>query len=582
MNPRSDHDGSTFLKHIPCASCGSRDANSLYSDGHEHCYACGATVAGNRERVSRHRPKKVKGLVHGEVRGLRARKITEATCKHFGYAVGTFKNQTVQVAPYFDSDGQLVAQKIRFANKDFMILGEPKTALPFGAHCWPKTGKMLVVTEGEIDALTMSQVQGNKWPVVSIACGAGPQVRKYFAKHKGYFAGFEKVILMFDMDEPGREAVKVAASVLGSIAHVADLPLKDPSEMLMAGRTDELIRSMWGAKMYRPEGVLLMSDLKDEAMKRPQWGLSWPFETLTGHTFGIRTGEIVTLGAGAGIGKTDFFAQTAKHLVVEHAVPIGLFSLEQSPVETTVRLAGKMVGKTFHIPDSGWKPKDLAKAWDKVESAGKVFLYDSFGQNDWDVVKEKIEFIHHAYGVQHFFIDHLTALAAWQDDERKELEKIMSEMGALVKQLDLWIFLISHLATPEGRPHEEGGRVMLRHFKGSRAIAQWTHYAIGLERNQQDDSETARKVTTVRILKDRYTGRSTGEVFHIGYDQETGLLFETKAPEFTEGSLHGFADDEEDDEAWRGNSRTTTPGAPAETSRGRARSGGKRRSVSRR
>jgi hypothetical protein len=31
---------------------------------------------------------------------------------------------------------------------------------------------MIVVTEGEIDALAMSQVQGNKWPVVSIACGA--------------------------------------------------------------------------------------------------------------------------------------------------------------------------------------------------------------------------------------------------------------------------------------------------------------------------------------------------------------------------------------------------------------------------
>ena len=96
----------------------------------------------------------------------------------------------------------------------------------------------------------------------------------------------------------------------------------------------------------------------------------------------------------------------------------------------------------------------------------------------------------------------------------------------LAKELGLVFHCISHLATPDGKPHEEGGRVMLRHFKGSRAIGFWSHFAFGLERNQQAQDEDDRHVTSFRVLKDRYTGNSTGKTFDLFYDQETGLLCE--------------------------------------------------------
>jgi twinkle protein len=35
----------------------------------------------------------------------------------------------------------------------------------------------------------------------------------------------------------------------------------------------------------------------------------------------------------------------------------------------------------------------------------------------------------------------------------------------------------------------------------------------------------------LRVLKDRYTGQATGELIYLGYDKNTGLLFETEAPE---------------------------------------------------
>jgi twinkle protein len=142
-----------------------------------------------------------------------------------------------------------------------------------------------------------------------------------------------------------------------------------------------------------------------------------------------------------------------------------------------------------------------------------------------------------------FYLDHLTALAAAEDDERTALERITSEMAMLAKELQIVIHFVSHLATPEGKPHEEGGRVMIRHFKGSRAIGFWSHYMIGLERDQQAADETERQRTTVRLLKARFDGSKTGSTFFLGYDTTTGRLAEVAAT-----SDEGFEDETKEKE----------------------------------
>lgn len=467
------------------------------------------------------------------VQGLPVRKITEKTCEHFGYAIGEYKGKPVQIAPYFNKDGQLVAQKIRSADKSFKVLGSLDEALPFGAQCWSRGGKKIVVTEGEIDCLSMSQVQGNKWPVVGIGCGAGGQIKKYMAQHREYFSGFEQVILMFDMDAPGQEAAETAAKILGHRAHIATLPqgYKDVNEMLVAGETEALINAMWKAQQFKPDGIVDMATLEEAVKTPPAVGLSFPWPVLTKLFYGIRLNCIYMLGAGAGSGKTDFYTEIAAHLSTVHKKAIGMFYLEQPNVETARRLAGKVASQTFHVPDSGWTEQDVHAAWQKLNAGGKVFLYDSFGVAEWASIRDKIEYLYYSEGVQYFFMDHLTALAAQQDDERIALEGIMSDMGGLVQKLPITIFCVSHLATPEGKPHEEGGRVFMRHFKGSRSIGFWSTDMFALERNQQAEDQTERCTTIVRCLKERLTGRGVGETFYLRYDQQTGRLLESGPPD---------------------------------------------------
>lgn len=342
----------------------------------------------------------------GEYRDLKARKITEDTCRKFGYVVGTDRSgKLVQAAPYYDEDRNLVGQKVRDAEKNFTFIGSMKTAVLFGQHLWPAGGRRVVITEGEIDAMSVSQVQGNKWPVVSIPNGA-QGAKKSLSKNIEWLNSFEEVVLMFDMDEPGLAAMAECVSLFPSgKAKTTSLPRKDANEMLKAGEGDQIVQAIWNAKAYRPDGIVKLSDIKEEVLRDPEVGLPWFIPRLTELTYGRRWGEVYGFGAGTGIGKTDLFTQQIQFDVLELNQKVGLFFLEQKPAETAKRVAGKFAGKCFHIPDGSWTKEELAQVIDRLEEDDRISFYDSFGSAEWDVIASSIRYMAHSEGVRIFYLD---------------------------------------------------------------------------------------------------------------------------------------------------------------------------------
>ena len=82
-----------------------------------------------------------------------------------------------------------------------------------------------------------------------------------------------------------------------------------------------------------------------------------------------------------------------------------------------------------------------------------------------------IRFLSVAKGIKYFFIDHLTALVTGggnKDGERIALDNIMTHLRELVTELDVTVFMISHLGTPEKGSFEEGASVSIVNFRGSR------------------------------------------------------------------------------------------------------------------
>lgn len=525
MTPESD-----FVGREPCPSCGSRDNLARYSDGHGYCFGCHHYEPGEGEPPQQiERKNTVADFVEtGEFKELRKRKLTAKTARRWGYHVNTYAGRTAQIADYRDETNTLVAQKVRFENKDFRFLNGSKEYL-FGRHLWRDKGRRIIVTEGEIDAMTVDQAMQHKWPVVSLPNGAAA-AKASLAANLEWLNGFEEVVLCFDQDEPGQAAVKECCGLFppGKL-RIASLPRKDPSDMVQNDQLDELIRCLWEAKEYRPDGLVTLADLRDRVLREPDEGLPWFLPRLSGATYGRRYGEAVALGAGTGVGKTTFITQQIAFDIFDLGLRVGVFALEQHPSETAKRVLGQATKKTFHIPRSGWTQEELTGAFDNFPS-DRFFLYDHFGACDWTVIKERIRFLNHAHGVRVFYLDHLTALAAAEEDERKALEKIMAEIGSLVKELDIWLLFVSHLTTPDGTPHEEGGRVTIRHFKGSRSIGYWSHFMFGLERDQQSDDADERQRTVLRVLKDRYTGQATGLCVPLTYDSKTGLLHEGSDP----------------------------------------------------
>lgn len=522
---------SEFLRKEPCPKCGSRDNLARYTDGHGYCFGCGHYEHANGETpTERPKQKMSSDFLHGHVKALSSRKITEETCRKFGYTVAqTHDGKNVQVAPYYSESGELVAQKVRTQSKDFYVTGSLKEATLFGQRLWGKgSSKKIVVCEGEIDCMTVSQVRGNKWATVSIPNGANG-ARKALAANLEYLESFEEIVLMFDMDEPGQAAAQECAPLFSpGKCKIASLSMKDPNELLKAGMADEIVRAVFEAKEYRPDGIVTVADLIDELNKPVQEGFPWFVDSLTKLTFGRRECELYGFGAGTGIGKTDFLTQQIAYDINVLNQRVGAIFLEQQPTETIKRVAGKVKGKRFHVPGDHWTPEELVEEASKLDH--RLYLYASFGETDWAVVKNKIRFMAVSQGIKLFYVDHLTAMAD-TSDEKGSLEQIMKEMAGIANELKIIIHFVSHLATPEGKPHEEGGHVSIRHFKGSRAIGFWSYFMFGLERNQQDPDLIVRSTTTFRVLKDRYTGQATGNLLYFGYEPETGRLFETKKPE---------------------------------------------------
>ena len=464
-----------------------------------------------------------------DIQSLPRRGITEETCRKFGYGLGEYYGEPVQIATYCDETGKPVAQKVRFKDKSFKFLGDTKAAGLYGQHLWRTGGNMVVVTEGEIDCLTMSQLQGNKFATVSIPTGAAG-AKKALAKHIEWLESFDRVVLLFDMDEAGRTATKEVAQMLSvGKAHIATLPLKDPNEMLMAGRGSEAIDAMWGAKSYRPDGIIAGADMWDTIIEedtRPT--VLYPYEGLNDKTLGMRRGELVTITAGSGVGKTQICREIAYHLLNEGQT-IGYIALEENTKRTALGLMGLDVNLPLHIDKEGISHAVLKSAFDNTVGSGRVYLYDHFGSLATDNLLNKVRYLAKGCDVGWVILDHLSIVVSGVDDgdERKAIDVIMTKLRSLCEETGIGLILVSHLKKPSGdKGWEDGLQISLNSLRGSAGIAQLSDICIGVERNQQGDNPD---VSLIRVLKNRFTGE-TGIATHLHYNRETGRMTEVADP----------------------------------------------------
>lgn len=566
---REDFEPNEFVEtHLECPKCGGSKSLSIREDGSAFCFAqCGNFPNGvdgkavPASRNSKKAPKPVNPDVdqdayqemieayeQAEFRALKSRKLTLDTAERWGQKVRqNHKGEWEHLYPYRDDSGRIIDIKVRNTGVDgkakefYWMLGKKKRGGEepgiYGLHLWENSGKLLVITEGELDAQTVSQAFGNQFSQGSVPNStSGP---KAIARAAERIAAFDRVVLWFDDDDPGRKAAEESARILppGKVSIVSTSKGNgfDASDALQEGQSyKDITRILWQAPVFRPDGIVTLRDLDSEVLATPEMGIPWPWQQMTDWTYGRRYGEMYGFGAGTGQGKSDLVSQIIDHTCFDLGERCAIFAWEAGPAGYVKQLMGKQFKKRFHIPvtdpdNPEYTPEELQEAWIeyKAKCVDTLFLNNHRGATDWDAVKERIRYLVHSEGVKHIVLDPLTALSALADDERREMERLMAEASGLTSELNTCTYFTSHLATPDGTSHEEGGRVEMRHFKGSRAVGFWTNYAFGLERNQQAETEHERCTTTLRCLKDRYTGNALGKTLRLHYNTLTGSLEES-------------------------------------------------------
>lgn len=506
--------------HKPCLDCGSSDALAVYEWGTK-CFSCGVVHKNNKPHLTVIKNMEEVNLTYSSISD---RGLTRDTC--ITYGIGSFN--CAYYFPYFNEAGNMVAYKKRDqAQKKFVSQGSWDEGTLFGQNLFSKGGKYVTITEGEFDAAAAYQAMGSKWPVVSIRNGAQSAVRDVKAAYE-WLDSFENIIICFDNDEPGRIAANQCAEVFGVKAKVfkGASDCKDACDYVSQGRSKEFLDYWWKAERYTPDGIIDGQSLWEQVSKPTEKAnVFYPFSGLNDLTYGIRQGEMVTITAGSGLGKSQFVREVVYHIINNTQDNIGLMFLEESIRKTALSLMSLECNKPLHIPDTEATEDELQRSFSNTVGNGRVYLFDHFGSTTLDNILARCRYMAVALGCKYVFIDHISIIVSAQDngDERKAIDEIMTRLRMMVQETGISLFVVSHLKRPEGKGHEEGVATSLAQLRGSGSIGQLSDIVIGLERNGQAEDLKERHTTKVRVLKNRHSGL-TGPCASLYYDRVTGRM----------------------------------------------------------
>ena len=530
-----------FLRHEGCPKCNSSDALAIYEDGSKHCFSavCDYHVHGDGVMSEVIPIAKAKPLqMFGTVAAIPNRRISKETCARFGVTIefSTTGDICKHYYPYYRIDTtEVAAAKVReVKTKNFHTTGDITGTGFFGQqNC--VGNKYLTITEGELDALAVSEMFSNKYDVVSLRGGAAAAAKEV-KEQLEWLENYEQVVICFDNDKAGEAAIDQVKDLFSpNKLKICKLPMKDASDMLVANRVKDFTKAWFNAKTYRPDGIVAGVDTWEALVeKRQVKSIPYPWDGLNEITRGHRPYELVTITSGSGMGKSQFIREIEYDLLRRCEGNIGVLALEEDLARTTLGIMSVAANRPLHLEEDT-SVDELRPFWEATLGTGRYYLFDHWGSTSADNLLARVRYMAKALDCRYVVLDHLSIVVSSQEsgDERKAIDEIMTKLRTLVAETGISLFLVSHLRRSQGKAHEDGAQISLGELRGSQAIAQLSDIVIGMERDQQNANEDIRNTTTVRVLKNRYTGE-TGPACWLQYDKQTGRLNEVTNPDIDE------------------------------------------------
>jgi len=288
--------------HIECPCGDSSDAYSVNKDGSGYCFSCSQYFKPPKEEETIIESNPVFNP-DGVFSYTSHRGISENTFRYYDVFTKFVNDVPMELGFKYPNK----AFKIRYLpEKKFWNHGPMKDAGLYGTDKFdPGSKEAIVITEGELDALSVYEMlRGN---VAAVSVKSASSAKKDCIKDWEYINSFKKIVLCLDADEHGEKATQDVASLFdfNKVYQVKFHRFKDPNEYLQNDGMNDFVTAFKNARRFAPDNIISSFSEIEEALNLSQEDQigTYPFGPLNERLFGLHQGEVIVFKGPEGIGK---------------------------------------------------------------------------------------------------------------------------------------------------------------------------------------------------------------------------------------------------------------------------------------
>lgn len=436
------------------------------------------------------------------------RGISAETVKAYRIGERVEAGKVYAVMPFF-VDGEIVNFKWRniAEKRDMRQAKDPQPSL-FGWHLIDPRCRSVVITEGEIDAMSVHQCG---IPALSIPSGAGNH--QWIEVDWDRLERFSDIVLWYDNDDAGKKGAAEVAKRLGlERVRLVKSDHKDANDAIrLCG--DEVIEAYTSAVSVAPDDlksaseyvfdlVEYLSPNREAEIGAPLWvGDTLPF-------IKFRPCEVTVWTGINGHGKSAFLGMQAVRWAINES-PVAIFSGEMHPKQTLGRMVRQVAGTRY---------PERAEIERIVDSIGEnLWMVDVVGNVTVDRLVELFSYCTRRRGCKQFVVDSLMMTDIPEDGKgAMDAQRVaMQKLVAFAQNFGCHVHVVAHPRKTESESHIPGKLDVA----GSRVITGMAHNVISVwaDLKKTDLSECDGKVV---LQKQRNGDVQFREVLYF-YDPES-------------------------------------------------------------
>lgn len=465
------------------------------------------------------------------------RGIKDEYSKFFGHLTKLDINGNVLARYYPETQGNIVTgYKCRNHPKDFRYGKLGLTGLSCdlsGQIKFQSGGKYVLIVGGEEDKVAAFQMlrdnqiergQSDYEPVAVVSPTTGESSAiKQIAQQYDFLNSFETIILGFDNDEVGRQAVKDIADILPEDkVKIAVWSGKDPNKMLQDGKEKQFLRDFYNAKDYVDDGVITSKDADtkiEEELARPKIKLpSFMKELQRMMAGGIPLGYWVNWIAMTGIGKSTTVNEAIREWVYHSPYKVGILSLELTDAQYMIAMLSREVGYKINLIEDPQAAVEFVKQPNVIEARTKL-KENEFGEERFVIlddregtlshVKKQIEKLIKKHNCKLIVIDPINDLF---DGSTQEEQSAFIKWMKIIIKTGVTFSCVCHVRKGQNSTNKDGKRIIREltedDVSGLSLITKSAGANIFLNRDKYSDDPVVRNTTNVTMGKCRWTGLS--------------------------------------------------------------------------